>query len=179
MPTIHLNMMKLEGDRKRCFYPIATIFSPHNHRITKLIGVLVDNTIKFRLYHCRCTYDHTILNERTLALSSHLRCQLVIVFSKLLNIIGVCNITRINSPFAIVHNNIDGNAVIFEKFVFSGQKIELVHVTCSLPYTPTQQSIEFSTRFSAHFQHFAHIKRLSQCHHRHRRRHPKLKRLTP
>ena len=157
MPTIHLNMMKLEGDRKRCFYPIATIFSPHNHRIAKLIGILVDNTIKFRLNHCRCTNDHTILNERTLTLSSHLRCQLVIVFSKLLNIIGVCNITRINSPFAIVHNNIDGNAVIFEKFVFFGQKIELVHVACSLSDTPTQQSVEFYTTSFTHIQHLCNI----------------------
>ncbi len=120
MPAIHLDVVKLEGDRKRCLYPMATVFSPHNHRIAKLIGVLVYNTIQFRLYHCRSSNNHTIFKERTLTLSSSLRCQFVVFLGEFLGVIGVCNVTRIYSPFAIVYNYVYGNAVVLEEFVFFG-----------------------------------------------------------
>ena len=52
MPSIHLDMMKLEGDRKRGLEQSFTVLAPHYHWIAELVSVLIYYAIKFSLYHC-------------------------------------------------------------------------------------------------------------------------------
>ena len=87
MPSIHLNMMKLEGDGKRCLKPAFTEFAPHHHRITELIRVLVHDAVKLRLYHGRCADNHILIKHNAFRFIGYLFCQYEVIAVKLLQII--------------------------------------------------------------------------------------------
>ena len=53
MTSIHLNMMKLEGDGQGGLEPCLAILTPHDHRVEKLVGVLVDNAIILVSVFCK------------------------------------------------------------------------------------------------------------------------------
>ena len=73
MSSVHLNVVKLEGDRQRGLEPSLAIFSPHHHRVAELIGVLIYDAIQFGGYHCRRADNHSIINETAFAT---VRCRL-------------------------------------------------------------------------------------------------------
>ena len=52
MPSIHLNVMKLEGDRECGLEPSFAELAPHYHWIAELVCILIYDAIKLGLYHC-------------------------------------------------------------------------------------------------------------------------------
>ena len=78
MSSVHLDVMELEGDRKRRLEASFTILAPHYHWIAKLICVLVHYAVQFCMYHCGRTYYHGILYERAFTLFRSLSCQSII-----------------------------------------------------------------------------------------------------
>ncbi len=52
MSAVHLNMVELEGDGQGCPQPALAVVAPHHHRITELVGILIDDAVEFRLCHC-------------------------------------------------------------------------------------------------------------------------------
>ena len=63
MATVHLDMVELEGNRKSGFEQPFAILAPHHHGIAKLVGVLIDDAIQFRLYHGGGADDHAIVKH--------------------------------------------------------------------------------------------------------------------
>lgn len=51
MSAVHLDMMKLEGDRERGLEPSLAVLAPHYHRIAELVCVLVHDAVKLSLHH--------------------------------------------------------------------------------------------------------------------------------
>ena len=51
MSAVHLDVMKLEGDRERGLEASSTILAPHYHRIAEFVCVLVHYAVKFSLHH--------------------------------------------------------------------------------------------------------------------------------
>ena len=46
MTAIHLNMVELEGDGQGRPQPALVVTAPHHHRITELVGVLIDDAVE-------------------------------------------------------------------------------------------------------------------------------------
>ena len=103
MSAVHLYMMELEGDRQSSLYQPFSVLAPHHHRIAELISVLVDNAIQFCLYHGGCADNHMVIEKSTLAFSCCFCCQLLVIVTKLLQIVYVGNVARVNATFAILH----------------------------------------------------------------------------
>ena len=74
MATIHLNVMELERYWQSCLEQSFTILTPHHHRIAKLICILVNTAVEFRLNHGRCADNHVVLKESALTFSRCLHC---------------------------------------------------------------------------------------------------------
>ena len=89
MSAIHLHMVELEGDGQGCPQPAFAVAAPHHHRITELVGVLVDDAVEFGGRHRRCAYHHRIIYERTLTGCAGRLCQIRIVLAELLQIICI------------------------------------------------------------------------------------------
>ena len=51
MSAVHLHMVELEGDGQGCPQPTLAVAAPHHHRITELVGVLVDDAVEFSGRH--------------------------------------------------------------------------------------------------------------------------------
>ena len=58
MSAVHLNVVELEGDGQSCLQPAFAVAAPHHHRITELVGVLVDDAVEFGGRHRRRAYHH-------------------------------------------------------------------------------------------------------------------------
>ena len=142
MAAVHLCMMELERDGKGDFSPLLAITAPHHHRIAELISVLVDNAIQFCLYHGRCADNHMVIEKRTLAFSCCVCGQILVIVTKLLQIVGVGNVARVNATPAILHDDVDSKTVVLEQFSLLGQHIELLDATGRLSYAPTKEHIE-------------------------------------
>ena len=68
MSSVHLNVVKLEGDRQRGLEPSLAIFSPHHHRVAELISVLIHYAIQFGSYHGRSSHNHSIIHKTAFAI---------------------------------------------------------------------------------------------------------------
>ena len=63
MSSVHLDVMELEGDRKRRLEASFTILAPHYHWIAELVCILVNYAVKLSLYHCRGAHYHVVLEK--------------------------------------------------------------------------------------------------------------------
>lgn len=89
MSAVHLHVVELEGDGQGCPQPALAVAAPHHHRITELVGILVDDAVEFGGRHRRCAYHHRIIYEGTLAGRAGRLRQSHIVLSELLYIICI------------------------------------------------------------------------------------------
>ena len=92
MPAVHLHMVELEGDGQGGPQPAFAVAAPHHHRITELVGVLVDDAVEFGGRHRRCAYHHRIIYEGALAGRAGRLRQNQIVGAELIQIIGIGNV---------------------------------------------------------------------------------------
>ena len=51
LSAVHLDMVELKGDGQGCPQPALAVAASHHHRITELVGVLVDDAVEFGGYH--------------------------------------------------------------------------------------------------------------------------------
>ena len=102
VPSIHLDMMKLERDRKGCLEEALAITPPQHHRVVETFGILVDYTVQLCLHHRRCSYNHHLTVEQ-------------------LQIIAIRNIAIVDAPFAIYNDRADRNTIEAEHPVFNRQ----------------------------------------------------------
>lgn len=61
MSAVHLDVMKLEGDRERGLEASLAILAPHYHRVSEFVCVLVHYAVKLSLHHGRSSHYHVIL----------------------------------------------------------------------------------------------------------------------
>ena len=160
MSAVHLYVVELERDGECGLQPIATVLAPHDHGVAELVGILVYNAVEFGLYHCRCAYNHVVVEKLTPALCCNLCGQPVVVVGELLDVVGVCNVARVDSALAVFDNHVDGYAVIFEEFALLGKQIKFLNLGRGLAYAPAEQSVEFNAVLSATFYDSAHVEGL-------------------
>ena len=89
MSAVHLHMVELEGNGQGCPQPAFAVMAPHNHRITELVGVLVDDAVEFGGRHRRRAYYHRIIYEGALAGHAGRLRQNHIVGAELIQVIGI------------------------------------------------------------------------------------------
>ena len=89
MSAVHLHVVELEGDGQACLQPTLAVAAPHHHRITELVGILINDAVEFGGRHRRCAYHHRIIYEGALAGRSGRLCQIRIVLAELLQIICI------------------------------------------------------------------------------------------
>ena len=143
MAAVHLNVMELKRYGQHGFEPLFAIFSPHHHRIAELVGVLIDNTIEFGLRHRRCADNHPVVERTAFTIVGGFRGQVEIIAVEPLQIIGKRNVAGVETSLSILHDYVDGEAVVAEKFPVFGQRKELLHPTRRLADAPTQEHREF------------------------------------
>ena len=112
MSAIHLHVVELEGNGQGCPQPTFAVSAPHHHRITELVGVLVDDAVEFGGRHRRRAYHHCIIYEGALAGRAGRLRQICIVLAELLQIICIQDVARADAAFFVVHNHVDGKAVV-------------------------------------------------------------------
>ena len=120
MAAVHLYVMELETDGQSGLKQAFAVFSPHHHRIAKLVGVLIDDAVEFGLRHRRCADNHQVVERTVFAIVGGFRGQVEIIAVELLQIIGKWDVARVETALSILHNYVDGEAVVAEKFPFFG-----------------------------------------------------------
>ena len=93
----------------------------------------------------------------------------MVIVTKLLQIVCVGNVARINATFAVLHDDVDSKFVVVEQFSLLRQHIELLDAAGRLSYAPTKEHIEPIPFLFAHLHDAAHVQGLHQCHHWHGR----------
>ena len=92
MSAVHLNVVELEGDGQSCLQPAFAVATPHHHRITELVGVLVDDAVEFGGRHRRRAYHHRTVHETALAGNTCRLRQNHVVGAELIQVIAIWNV---------------------------------------------------------------------------------------
>jgi len=179
MAPIHLGMMELHGDGKGYFEPTFTIAAPRQEGVIENTRVLVDDAVELGGRHGRCADNHRLLVKGALAgVDGRLRHPLVIG-CKLLKIITIGHIARTDIALFMVHNHVDGQAVVLVQLAILGQQVELCTICGSTAHAPAQQRVKLYAPALAHLIQSRYIERLGKRNHGHGRFHPKSESLSP
>ena len=167
LSTVHLDVMELEGDGERGPQPALAVSSPHHHGVAELVGVLVDDAIQLSLNHGRGADDHAIVRKSAFTPIDGLIRQATIIFCKLMNVVVIWNVARIDGAQNVLDNHVDGEPVVLIQFALLGQEVELIDAACHLADAPAQQHVETELVPLAVSHQPAYIPRLNQRHHGH------------
>lgn len=179
MTAIHLGMMELHGDGKPHLEPTFAIAAPSQEGVIENTRVLVDDAVELGGRHGRCADNHRLLVKGALAgVDGRLRHPIVIG-CKLLKIIAVGHIARTDIALFMVHNHVDGQAVVLVQLAVLRQQVELWSIYGSTPHAPAQQRVKLYAPALANLIQARYIKRLSKRNHGHGRFHPKSESLSP
>ena len=177
MTAVHLCMMELHGDRQCRTEPMPMIAAPCQEGIGVDASVLIDDIVEFSTDNCRCAHNLGAVVRYILTGDGSLLCDAVIVVAKLLDIVGVGDVTVADTSFLVIHDDIDAESVIAVQPVFVHQQVELVDLTGSPSDAPTQEHIKLHPSASAHLSQARHVEGLADRHHRLWRLRPKRKSL--
>lgn len=179
MTAIHLGMMELHGDGKPHLEPTFAIATPSQEGVIENTRVLVDDAVELGGRHGRGADNHRLLVERTFAgVDGRLRHPIVIG-GKLIKIITIGHIARTDIALFVVHNHVNGQAVVLIQFFAFGQQIKHLLSGGSTAHTPAQQRVKLYAPALAHLIQTRYIKSLGKRNHGHRRLHPKSESLSP
>ena len=92
MSAVHLHVVKLERDGEHGLQPAFAVAAPHHHRITELVGVLIDDAVEFGGRHRRCAHYHRIIYKGALAGRAGRLRQSHIVGAELIQVISIWDV---------------------------------------------------------------------------------------
>ena len=139
MSSVHLNVVKLEGDRQRGLEPSLAIFSPHHHRVAELIGILIHDAIQFCLYYGRCADNHAVFDKTAFTFSRRPLGKLQIIPIELLQIIRKGNITKVNPALPVCNDDINDKLVKAKELSIFRQQVKLFYIAGSPANAPAHQ----------------------------------------
>ena len=111
--TVHLGVMKLEGDGQGGLQPTFTIAAPGEEGIGKDAAVLIDDAVEFRARDSRCADDDGFIIQDVLTRLADGLCQMQVVGIKCLQIIGDGHVAETESALNVIRYYVDGHAVVF------------------------------------------------------------------
>ena len=84
MASVHLCVMKLEGDGQSHLEPMLAVSAPQHHRVVELAAVLIGNAVEFRPGQGRCADNDCFIVKGVLTGLADGLCQVKVMGVKYL-----------------------------------------------------------------------------------------------
>ena len=115
------------------------VFDPGKREVSTMLSLSAINGHRPSYYYEAAGIAiplHQVQRSKSGGRSCGFCCQLLVIVTKLLQIVCVGNVARVNATFVILHDDVDGKLVVVEQFSFLGQHMELLDAAGCLSYAP-------------------------------------------
>ena len=122
MCPVHLCVVELEGDGQLVAEPFLPVSSPDEERIVEDAAVHAYGSVYFRINYSRRAYHHAVIGQvSVLTRCCHLCSMLQILTAEFVQVLRIEDVARTDFAIFVLHNRIDCNRVILNKFFTHGQ----------------------------------------------------------
>ena len=150
--SVHLGVVKLEGQFQCGFQPVCFIFSPNQKRIIEAAGIEIDSSLDGKLGQGRGADDHIVLAGFIgMPSGSHPAGETAVTPIKGGQILMIWNVTGGDGAGVCFDNGVDGQAVKLHEAIAHRQKGKLFHSRSGFADAPTKNRVKGCTVFFALF----------------------------
>lgn len=171
--TIHLGVMKLEGNGQIIPEQLPSISAPEQEGIVKNSAVHAHDAVQFGIRDGGSADDNAAFRQiLILTAFCNLGGLLQVIFIERTQIIQKQEITGADFSCSVFDDGVDGNSIVLDQLIAYGEQVEFPNVSSSFSNAVVQEHIEFQLLFAAEPHKICNIHGFEKGNHGIRRFHP-------